>query len=264
MCGLKTRADKKATPNEEMIRRFFATGSFKPGTEFSRVKKNGRIWQYTCPGCSNDEYVKAGACTGVFHADRSNLIAGKLSCRCAYNHKWTQAERELQIAKVCSKDNRRYEFLGWREPQGYKNQSSRLYLHCPEHGKWEASVASFLDNEDGCPNCSTGGGYDRHKEGCFYVFQAEGRVPFTGYGVSNRADRRLTVHARNLEQRSLRIGATQVFYADGEVIWNLEQSVKARFELNAQDMVGFRTEATYYEYYQDVIDFVDEWLFNNA
>lgn len=262
-CAQRARVASRLLPHETTVAKFMATGSYLQGTVFSKVGNAGRIWQYTCPVCSVDEYVKAGVCTGVFISDRTNFMAGKLTCRCAHNHRWSTGEREFQINKIIRDTCRHYKFVGWVGGEGYKTQTSRIVVECNDHGTWDASISAFIDQLQGCPKCATSG-FNKGKDGSVYILVAEGRHSFVGYGISNVPDRRLSEHARNLKRAGFTIGATQIFDMTGQQAWDLEQAIKANFQCNPQDVEGFRTEATYYENYQAVCDFVDKWLFENT
>ena len=63
------------------IEKFFASGAFLSGTEFKRSEEDREIWGYSCPVCSNDQYVSAGLCSGVFQAVSYSLSKGALACR---------------------------------------------------------------------------------------------------------------------------------------------------------------------------------------
>ncbi len=63
----KKASDKRDT---QIITSLISSGNFIEGTEFwrsERTTKEGsrNFWKYTCPVCSNDEYVKAGLCSGI-------------------------------------------------------------------------------------------------------------------------------------------------------------------------------------------------------
>lgn len=95
---------------------FLRSGSFKMGTIFIRKNEkdvSGRFlkWEYICPVCSHDEYVKAGLCSGRFSSSFAGLKEGRLSCRCSTNPKWDLNKREFQIRKIIKEEN--LEWVGW-------------------------------------------------------------------------------------------------------------------------------------------------------
>lgn len=133
-----------------------------------RVTGKGKYiyWNYTCPACSNDEYVKAGVCDGVFTSHISHLKPGRKSCRCGGNYYWTQEQRKYQIEKVCSEEE--LTFMGWSDEKvGYKNSKSKFSWVCSEGHNCKTDVNSFLHNGTRCMTCRI----DKQKEqGAFYGY----------------------------------------------------------------------------------------------
>lgn len=108
-------------------------------------------WFYTCPYCSNDEYVQAGVCNGVFESLSGSLKRGNKACRCG-NYAWSQEQREYQINKVCKEEG--LTFLGWENEGGYKNAKSKFKWLCSEGHKCRTSVDKFLNCGRRCKTCS--------------------------------------------------------------------------------------------------------------
>lgn len=165
------------TDDETHIKEFMTTGKFLEGTKFWRSERKNsqgwqRYWNYTCPKCSNDEYVKAGLCDGVFEGHATSLKKGQPSCRCKTNYLWTQEQREYQIKKVFDIEGGR--FIGWKdEDVGYKNSFSKLKWVCKEGHSCETIVSDFLGtNKTRCPTCDkirkkengVGYGYFQHRK----------------------------------------------------------------------------------------------------
>lgn len=142
------------------INEFIGTGAFKEGAKFYRSeRKDSRgypaYWNYKCPACTHDEYVKAGLCSGVFESCVSGLKMGKVPCRCAKNYRWTQEQREYQIKKeiIRRRDNNLADYTFVRWDNKYKNPSSKFKYLCKEHGEQKISVSDFLSG-CGCPECA--------------------------------------------------------------------------------------------------------------
>lgn len=138
---------------------FLATGHFVEGTRFWRSDKtrNGRhiFWNYYCPVCSNDEYVKNDLCSGIFESEYASLKYGRKSCRCSNTFLWSSAQREYQIKKTFQSRSTKlvtYIFLGWKTE--YKTSTDIFLYNCSQHGIKEMSVTNLLSNNIGCSECS--------------------------------------------------------------------------------------------------------------
>lgn len=89
------------------IEQFLQTGVFPEGYTFKRntdrpdYRGTYNYWDCTCPICSDDEYVKAGVCSGVFTTLTGSLKDGKLPCRCAKNYRYTYKEAQFLAKKTC-------------------------------------------------------------------------------------------------------------------------------------------------------------------
>jgi len=266
-CKNKAAGVVLTKPENVVITEFVESGAFVPGTTFSKTEPQlygGRLralWEVICPLCSSDEFVRAGLCSGVFVSDSHNLRSGKLPCRCSTKYRWTKEQREYQVRKVCER-SQLYKFVGWLGGV-YKNAYSRVVMQCSDHGEYSVGVSGFVAQGTRCPDCAKTG-FNLRNAASVYILQAVGRYSFTGYGISREADRRLSEHSRNLKRVGFTIGQTQIYPMTGQQAWDLEKVIKAKFPLNPQDIPGFRTEATYYEHYQAVCDFVDKWLFENT
>jgi hypothetical protein len=266
-CKSKSAGATLTKPENIAIAEFIESGAFVEGTTFSKTEpvfyggKLRALWEVTCPRCSNDEFVREGLCAGVFVSETHNLRQGKLTCRCSTKYRWTKEQREYQTRQICEK-SQLYKFVGW-EGDTYKNAYSRVVIQCSEHGEFGVGISHFVNQGTRCPDCANTG-FNYRKAGSIYIFQALGRYSFTGYGISREPDQRLSVHSRNLKRAGFTIGQTQIYHMTGQQAWDVEQLLKRTFPVNPQDIEGFRTEATYYEHYQAVCDFVDKWLFENT
>lgn len=154
-CGRARSVAARIIPDSSHTTTFMLTGKFKEGTTFkrntSKVDAKGRksYWDYTCPVCSNDEYVKAGVCTGVFTSSTGNLKKGTLTCRCSTAYRFTKPQWEYRLTKEC--ERRGYVFIGWR---GKRWESRAKFIYkCPLHGEQSAKIANFLTHH-GCPACA--------------------------------------------------------------------------------------------------------------
>lgn len=117
-----------------------------------RVNRRGfkPYWNYTCPICSNDEYVQEGLCSGVFESKVCGLKIGNKPCRCSDLYFWTQEQREYQIKKVCKRES--LKFLGWTDGV-YKNSKSKFSWVCNKGHTRETTVSSFINTNTRCLTC---------------------------------------------------------------------------------------------------------------
>ena len=189
LCGKETIKKTASKPDQEMIDSFFASGAFKEGTKFSRSNKEdcrGKCvyWNYTCPVCSNDEYVKEGLCSGVFESQSGDLQKGKLSCRCG-QYQRTKEQREYQINKRIKEENLSYVFLGWIKD--YKNKNSKFTYNCKKHGEQKTSIGNFLYSSVGCPQCS-----GKNQQEC-YINGAYDNNTLVAlkFGIANNSEQRI-------------------------------------------------------------------------
>lgn len=234
---------------------FMASGKFQEGTKFWRASKP-KCWHYSCPMCSNDNFVREGVCAGVFNGHHASLRRGALSCRCSKCYLWTQEQRELQIKMLVEREDIPVSLSSWVDGS-YLNGKSRAILRCEIHGLWEVNIGEFINKHSRCPSCANYG-YDPSKtEGYLYVLLAEkGNDVFTGYGVTCDADRRLATHKVNLAKVGFSISNLEIFRTSGQIAWNTEIKVKKLFPQIRQEICGFRREATHSHLYDDVVDFV--------
>lgn len=263
-CVIKRNSLKRRLADDVMCKSFMSTGKFIDGTKFKRVE-NGKKhhWEVYCPVCSNDEYVEGGVCSGKFRALASNLSTGKKPCRCSNTFTWTKEQREFKIKKIIVEDKLSYSFIDWSE-KGYHGAFSKFNIKCEDHGTWEAGVDKFVNMGQRCPTCSSNGGYSPQKTGYLYVLRVSGMTSdFTGFGISNKPARRLANHNKSLSEYGYRVVNYEVFEMHGNLAFPIEQAIKKKFPRYPQEMMGFKTEATYPYLYQDVINFVKEQLDNS-
>lgn len=153
------------------IQKFIQTGKFLEDVIFWRSdKKDSKgwktYWNYTCPRCSKDEYVKSGLCSGIFEASSSNLKLGKLSCRCSDKYHWTQEQRRYQIYKIFTLEDSG-EFVGWKDNHRHKSRYLKFKWICKEGHSCETTVKGFLSNNNRCSTCNK---IRKKVEGGFYGY----------------------------------------------------------------------------------------------
>lgn len=167
--------------DEVMVSSFMSSGMLQQGTVFWRSVTVRWGWNYTCPICSNDEYVQKGLCSGVFQSSSHSLQKGSIACRCGSKFNWTKEQREYQIMKTISDEQLDVSFSKWLDD--YQGNTTRFELICHKHGAWTATVNTFLDRGSRCPDCAESG-YRKSKPGNLYVM-VSGDV--TKVGITNRS-----------------------------------------------------------------------------
>lgn len=129
------------------------TGLFHKEVKFFRTEGKKNMWSYNCPICSDDLYVKAGVCSGVFTSFIGSLFEGSVSCRCARGYKWTKEQQELRVKQALLENNRHHEFIGWVGE--YKGARTRLRYLCGNgHGEVEVKAYSLTTSNNDCRFCS--------------------------------------------------------------------------------------------------------------
>lgn len=179
------------------IKGFMKTGGFHPKTKFFRSERStaagGKAyWNYICPICSVDEYVKNGVCTGLFEAYSGSLKKGDLSCRCSRQYRYTKGQWEYRLKKECKE--RGYEFLGCKTEK-FGSKSKFIYL-CPIHGKQTITPSNFFKGR-GCAQCAG----QNQKECYINIIYDEHLAVALKFGISNKSKARLRgQNGRNLFQ----------------------------------------------------------------
>ena len=262
VCALVKRGIEHRVPEEDMIAKFKRHDHFKNSEFWKSERKNTSgtkdFWHHTCSVCSSDEFVRNRLCSGVFEAATGDLHRGTLSCRCAYNFRWTKPQREFAIRKLLLEEGGKYSFVGWTTDS--HNSNTKITLNCADHGNWDVTLKNVLHNKRRCPTCSKTG-YDHNKTGFVYVMDiAEKDGNFTGYGISNKWAQRVGQHGVKLRKKDFSIGVVQVFQTSGYTAQDIEKLLKSQFPVVDQFVEGFRTEATHSYLYCDVVDFVKQTL----
>ena len=191
IAGRKRADSARRLEDIEHINNFMNTGSFAEGTKFEKIGVFGTsdyayYWNYTCPICSNDEFVKAGVCSGIFTARQSNLQKGFVSCRCAKNYKYSKEQREYQVEKICKEDG--LTFIRWEG--SYKSNRSKLIWLCKDGHKCSSTLSDFMVGK----RCNT----------CFKIKQRENGI---GYGYyPDRVDEKDYLYIMNFNNKYIKVG----------------------------------------------------------
>ena len=180
-CAKTKRGALRLKPEEEVIQRFLNTGVFDPSTKFKRIK--GRLWEVNCPICKS-----------TVESDKSNLLAGKLPCK-----------------------------------------------------------------------CSSGGGFDKTRPAYFYILSAEGfSSDLCGFGITSYYKRRLEEHKRELNKIGMSIDRFAYIPCSGYLARNIERLCIDSLPRNSHQACGFKVESTFYDYFDSVLNFAEDYLETKA
>lgn len=175
MIGEKLRANP-ATVNTLLHK----LGLYHPDTIFVRneTKRDNRgcypFWEYLCPVCSQDQFTKAGLCSGVFTGSLTHLKKGRVSCRCSKSVRWKKEHIEFQISQLLIKESHCIDF-SWVTP--YNNKKSKFHWSCIQGHSCTTSVTKFLNGKQRCDSCAREDGkwgyytYRQEEEDNLYLLQ---------------------------------------------------------------------------------------------
>lgn len=205
---------------------------------------------YTCPVCSNDEYVKSGLCTGVFSLAQSQINGKTKSCRCSSRYSWKQHHIEYQIKKIIKEEGLKDSFVGFKIP--YVNNTTKFTRLCSEHGEYETSVANFKNRRDVCSLCYKSR-FNPQKPAYVYLVRWYGfGEEYLKFGITNRE-----VLARVKEQYSKSDLDYEIlssyYFQDGAKAEHLENIIKQNFETSVCSpsfMRNGHTETTHISNYE--------------
>jgi hypothetical protein len=192
-----------------------------------------------------------------------NFTRGRNCPKCAQDKR---TESRLLPDKVFTD---RWDALGaYPEGTTFKKVSSRLWeLSCPYCvGEVFISDKSNLDVGKRPCNCVNGGGYSKYLSGYLYILKVDGKCNrFTGFGISNFFTKRLSNHVRSLNKEGLSVvESCDYFFEDCCIPREIESAIKSKFPLARQEIAGFKTEATHYDLFLDVRNFVEDYIENVA
>lgn len=265
-CGIERTAEASRKSDEEQIASFMKTGKFLDGTFFMKSRRksssgDASYWVYYCPKCSEDDYVKAGVCNGMFESHSGCLQSGIQSCRCGKYSRKSKDVRKYEILKRIDNENLPYEFVGF-VGDGY-GIHDKITIKCDHHGCYDISISGFLHSKSRCSACGMTG-FAQQRDGTVYVMKVSGiSGEFTGYGITNNIKQRMSCHKRNLKDNGFMIEDHFTIKTSGRTALSIETSLKQAFPIHSQQVVGFAKEATYYDNYYKVIEFIQNKLKEN-
>lgn len=107
--------------------------------------------------------------------------------------------------------------------------------------EWEAKANNILSGKS-CPKC-TFGGFNPSKPAVLYILKINGEFKFTGFGISNKYQKRKRQHQNNLRLNNCSIQSEILINSEGETIQSLEQYIKQTLQCNNSHIDGFKTES---------------------
>lgn len=259
-CGLiaisQGKRDRRHS-DEDWIELFMKTGKFKNGTVFHRNRENidsqGRLdyWDYTCPTCSNDEYVRAGVCNGVFTGQQNELRRGVLSCRCATYWKLTKEQWEYRLSRLC--EDKGYTFNKWKG-KAWGSKAKFVYT-CPIHGD-QTTIASHLVRGCGCASCA-----GNNQQQCYINVVKDGTVP-TAFKFGIARDSALRLRKQNRCNNFKMLPLALYEFPTTEDCKNAEKECKQTLKcrvVSKQDMPDGYTETVALTDYDKVVSIYERF-----
>lgn len=230
----------------------------QPGTKFGLTKQlevisvdksSGHcLYNVYCHTCAKDKELFGDA---IFKMSKYNLETFQFSCGCASCPRWSPKQYAIKVARVA--EEKFCKFLGFTgAPVG---SSSKIQLECLvcNHIWNSCSVSNFIKSigSNGCPNCATSG-FKKDLPATFYILAAEkAGESFTGYGITNQMERRLSTHKKNLSRSGYVLKKCVTFEMSGHRALAIEQLVPYSFQILSQTIPGFQKEAI------DILSFSD-------
>lgn len=256
--GCKTCQRENFKPNAkddlEHVADFMATGSFLPGTVFTKQRKGYRsYWTYTCPKCSNDAYVIAGLCNGVFKSCESSLKIGNRACRCNNYYSFTKEQQVYRLKNLCEKLG--YTFIGFVKESSYGMQS-RFTYNCPEHGIQNVCLNNFINMGNRCPGC-----VGKNQRESYINIVYDGNLPVAiKFGISTETPRRVRDQNRRacFDVKNLAV----FLYPDSERCKQAETACKTELKcqiVSKQDLPDGWTETVALTDYDRVVSIYERF-----
>lgn len=114
-------------------------------------------------------------------------------------------------------------------------------------------------------NCKNGGGFVKSRPSFFYILSAEGyKSDLCGYGVTSYYKKRYNDHKRELGKVNMTIDRFAFIPCSGYNAVDIETLFKQQLPLNSHNVSGFKRESTFYDYFDVLLDFAEEYLEEKA
>lgn len=226
-CGRKIRDLGTRKPDKEYIETFMAAGPYREDDLFVRDELDKRFWNFHCSVCKEDEYAKAGLCSGVFKVNVATLDKGGFPCRCSVPYYWTRPQREYQVEKICKEEG--LTIKGYDVPDNSTLVSTSKVLYtCKEGHPASTMISSFVNQGVRCYTCSrtsgSGNGYyeaRKDEDDFLYVIPFQDKVKV---GRSFDVKRRCT-DIKYCAKLRVSPKPEEVYTSTHEVIYEIEQKI---------------------------------------
>lgn len=125
-----------------------AKGSIITVVGLCKNRANGqKVYQVECSVCSLDKEMYPFP----FVMLKGNLKGGSTPCGCAKSPKFSPAQMEIRLTRLCVKSG--LKFVKFND--GYKQHNDYFTFMCPHHGEQTNRVYNFLYNHTRCTHCSS-------------------------------------------------------------------------------------------------------------
>lgn len=225
--NFRNMKERSTLPDEDLIERFMLTGRFLPNTVFERLKDNS--WNYKCPVCSEDEYVRKGLCDGLFNSKAGRLLEGKSCCRCHKgSYRWSEDQRSYQVIKYLSPLG--HKFVGWED--GYLNTRSIVLWKCKLGHDNKTSFCN-LKARLSCKTCSANG-FKPHLAASLYIVRwSDENQSLLKFGITNKSvASRIT--NQNKKSPLSPVLLHEFHHPSGQHILDCENAIKGKMETGCE------------------------------
>lgn len=183
------------------------------------------------------------------------------SCKICSGRKKSKDFLEGKILETISKDNLNYELIGWLD--NIYGVSKKIILRCPLHGNFMSEYRNFIEYGIGCTICNPRG-FQSRLPAAFYLLEiSDDTHSFLGFGITRNISLRLRQHKTSLSKTNLKVVSCKTWDTSGLLAREIENKVAETFPNYPNKIGSFKTEATHFEYYSEVVDLVDRMITNS-
>lgn len=234
-----------------------ATGFFPEGTVFkyhsNQINNSkSRIFEVTCPFCSDDIFSRSYVGPSSFLAKYSHLIRGVKPCRCSRSYRWTESEIRFNIDAKCELN--KYIFQGFEGD--YKKTSSKLKLSCPNGHMFIKNYSQFIHLGELCPKCTR----KEIKQLYLCAVKDNGVDIALKFGITSNVKSRMTKYKSSNKMLDFEIISTYE-YSDDFSCRYTEYRIKKSFEcqyLSSENMPDGHTETACLSDLNDIVSLIEE------
>lgn len=237
--GCAKCAGKNKTTNEFIEQ---AKGIHGDNYDYSKVIyiKNSKKIVITCQEHGDFEQVPA------------SHLNGNGCPHCSGN---IQLTTEIFIEKAKKIHSDRYDY----SKVEYKSMHNKVTITCLEHGEFNQTPDSHVNQSSGCPSCYKGGGYDPEKDGFVYVLRSVDHTQdIIKIGISNMPKRRFKDLSR---ETPFAFNVIECFEVVGQQAQEIERS--AHMLGGSANLTGFDGATEWFEHDTELIAKVRRMCLSN-